>query len=61
MKRKTLFKRLIALGLTAVMSLPAMVAVNAESETDTAIGMSVAADLSGKNVIIDGVLDASEG
>lgn len=61
MKRKTLFKRLIALGLTAVMSLPAMVAVNAESETDTANGMSVAADLSGKNVIIDGVLDASEG
>ena len=29
MKRKTLFKRLIALGLTAVLSLLAMVAVHA--------------------------------
>ncbi len=61
MKRKTLFKRLIALGLTAVLSLPAMVAVHAEGEADTASVAPVAANLVGKTVTIDGVRGEDEG
>ena len=61
MKRKTLFKRLIALGLTAVLSLPAMVAVHAEGEADTASVALVAANLVGKTVTIDGVRGEDEG
>ena len=61
MKRKTLFKRLIALGLIAVMSLPAMVAVHAEGETDTASVAPVAANMVGKTVTMDGVRSADEG